>query len=716
MLFRSIPFWFCVLLFSSLMALFYSAEGVSPYHNAGHKAVAFSSILLFGYFGLTLIAVESGRRERAERTDRLRETLPYPIWQWLLGRWLALLIPATVLAWLPLFIYLSEIGTRLFEPGVGIGVIYLACFAIPVWFAVLTGFTIGDRVPGGWSYVAGLAFYLTFNLLIHLVLLKSPSIGMALFDMFGYVNGFQFNDYSLLWGFYVDGQHWLHRLFYLCLTVMIAAGVWVHYTGKRRERGVRAYRWIGGVTLVIACAIPFFYFPEAAHRYVAAREVTNLPLAAAASGVDSQLHPLHYQLDMQVGSFNRLTVQADIDMRVDEGEGELLNELLLYLDPLFTIDHILVNGQSAEWEREGSGGLIRVAPPTGLEGEFHVSLAYSGQVKQWAIELNYNKGEKTVQRAVVSPNQVWLPYDLVWYPVTSRQLAAMVPYTGVRPFGPRHAEAKLEPIGYELTIAHRKPMFLIASDYTERSEAMDGGQRVTRISATSEEPLMLMGGAFQLVEMAGTHARVSLVASKQVNPATVERSLENTVRLLDRMFEFMMRTKAMHGLDADLPARLTLLPIYDANYPTVQSRDVVPQLQSGKYTAHFHRGWLEVNASYPAGFVLSERMLLWQWMESLQEEDGTAAPMWTWLATIRDYILADPDEEKPFAEKEYRLDSRVTLLFELLRRDEFEIFLWDYYHLLISIDRDLPEREKHSVSNQFLIGKVKEARGEHGND
>lgn len=715
MLRRSIPVWLSILLFSSLMVFFYSADGASPYHNAGHQAVAFSMVLLFGYFGVTLIAVESGRRERAERTDRLRETLPYPIWQWLLGRWLALLIPATLLAWLPLFIYLREFGTRLFEPGAGIGVVYLACFAIPAWFAVLAGFAIGDRVPGGWSYVVGLAFYLTFNFLIHFVLLPSPSIGMSLFDMFAYINGFQFHDYSLLWGFYIDGQHGLHRLFYLCLTIGIASGMLVHYTGKRREKGIRAYQWVGLATLVTACVVSFIYFPEAAHRYTSAREVTNLSLAAVESGVDSRLYPLHYQLDMQVGSSNWLTVQADIDMRTDQGER--LTELMLYLDPLFSIDRAMVNGQSAGWRREGSGGLVRITPPTPVMGELHVSLAYSGQVKTWAIELNFNGGEKIVRHAVVGPSQVRLPYDLVWYPVTSRQLDAMAPYTGARPFGYRgDAEdragvgARLDPIVYELTVAHRKPMLLIASDYTSRSESGKGQHRVTRISAASEEPLMLIGGAFQLVEASGTHSRVSLIASNQANHAVAERAVEETALLLDRMMEFMARTEAQHGLDVLLPPRLSLLPTYPAHYPLAMTRDARPQLLAGKYTSHFRYGWLEVDEAYPSSFEPSQWALLWQWLEVLQEADGTQAPMQAWLTRVREYLLFDPDAEPSVT------GNRSAILAEELGRDNWEAFLWDYYHALTDIDPDLSDRDKSFMRGQLYSSLLSKARGEKATD
>lgn len=712
MLYRSIPFWFVMVLFVPIMVLFYYGDGQSPYHDAGMSAVRFSLTLLWAYFAITLIAVESGRRERAERTDRLRETLPYPIRQWLIGRWLALLIPTTLVSWMPLFIYLREIGTRIFEPDVGMLAVYLACFAIPSWFAVMAGFAIGDRVPGGWSYVAGLAFYLTFNLLIHFVLLQAPSIGMALFDMFGYMNGMQFHDYSLLWGFYADGQHWLHRLFYLCLTVLIAVGLLMHYTKKRREGALRTYRWTVGIAFIIVFTIPFFYFPEASHRYAVARQTTNLAVLATESGDHSRVKPLRYQLDMQIGSSNTLTVQADIEMMV--GEEESLTELLLYLDPLFTIKQMTVNGEPAQWEGMDRRGQLRIIPQKAVAGKFNVSVAYSGEVEKWAIELNYNGGEQTVRHAVVSSRQVWLPYDLVWYPMTSQQLRVMLPYTGAESFVPREDDRTrtLESVSYDLHITHRKPMFLFTSDFTERSESRSGGHWVTRVSAISEEPLMLMGGHFQLIEAAGIHTQVSLITPNQVNRKVAKRTVENTVQLIDRMYEFLKRTEAVHGFDVYLPHRLTLLPTHDPHYPANMSRYVQTQILATKHTWHFQYGWLEVDEAYPSGLAPSEWALIWQWMETLHKTDGTHnSMMWSWLSSVRDYVLADPVEGISFVEN--GLDRRVVEIFKIIGRERFEMFLWEYYDVLLHIDPLLTDSEKNSIRLQFLVEKLKEVREEH---
>ncbi|RKN64434.1 ABC transporter permease [Paenibacillus ginsengarvi] len=689
MMARSAMLWVIIILFVGVVLLFSIGGMYTAYRNSGYTAVLSSSYLFFLYFMGMMMAVDSSRREQIEATDVLRGTLPYSSARWLFGRWLALLLPFTLLSWYPLFLFISGMFPFIAVPGVSAGIIYLASLAVPMWFVVSVGFFIGDRIPGRWSYLVAILFYLVFAYGIHLWIMGRPSAGIALFDLAGYVHLFEGSDFSLFWGFYTDSQHWLHRLFYLAIAIVILAATLMRHSRGRRERGVPYYAAAGVIALLLVVVIPWMYFAAAERRYIAASQVQeDYARFAGAVNTSTNITPVSYRMKIGFGSSGTLRVTADIEFQADSTSKPNhrftgMSEIELYLDRLFTVKQVRLDGEQVDWEEGSIPGAIKVRAQIPAESAYLLTVEYEGAVVQWSTAKGMYGGDKVVRRAYASTRDLLLPANMIWYPMTAAQLRKQGDLQQMN-FNqlPQPVRTNGPAIQYELEIASKSPMPIVCSDSTDRSSTKQGSNWITMIKAQSRDSLTLIGGPFELVQASGERSEVMLIASTLADRSVARQTAANTAKLLDRTYAFMDRTRELHGLPINMPDKVTLVPIHTGQ-SLLYIKDPYQQLYAAKATTHIQNGWLEVDESYPSGFEASEWLLLWQWLESLQIEDTINAPMKEFYHLLKEYVMSDT--EPPIHREARGMMFRYERIYNHLGREQFERFMWDFYRRLAEI-------------------------------
>ena len=321
-LFRSPVFWIGFALICWIFALYSLNYSVNANSNFGEAASDSVFLLFFFCFAAMLIAVDSGRRETVENTGSLRYTMPCAGYRWLLVKWTALLIPFTLLSWIPLFIYLSGMHSRLLEPGATVGLFYLASFAIPMWFSVIAGYTIGEQTQGRWSYVLAILIYMAFAYGIQIALLGRLSSPLMLLNILGHMSITDIEQFSLFWGFELDSLVWLHRLLFAAFTIVLAMWTGYRYGRRRRERSAIVCARIGVAAMAVMIAAASLYVAEAAQQRRSAERTSS-----AFSALNSSLHPSshsesllpdNYRIQLKVGSSGILTILAHMQLSPPE--------------------------------------------------------------------------------------------------------------------------------------------------------------------------------------------------------------------------------------------------------------------------------------------------------------------------------------------------------------------------------------------------------------
>lgn len=661
--------WICVLFFVGVIVAAAAVGEYRDYRNAGFVAVTASIFLFFFHFAAMLVAVGSGRRERMEDTEALRRTFAYSGAKWLLGRWLALMLPFTVMAWIPLLALLVVMFPAWNAPGMGTGIAYLTALTVPTWFVMAAGFTLGERTPGKWSYLVAILFYVGFAYGIQVPLMGKPNGGTVLFELNGYVSLFQGMDYSLLWGFSADSQHWLHRLFYFCLTAFLLLMALAGALRRRGESGGRAYTAVGIAVLAVAAVIPFFYFTEAERRYEAARQAVLdaaqlVKLAADREGEPPAVHPTAYRLLLDFAAFSRLKLSAQMEMSPGQaGQGRQSFDMVL--DRAFTVTEALLDGKPVHWERGELPDVIRFAPDGGVpDSPFRLTLNYEGNIRQWKQVKGLYGGDKLVKRAFAGRDRVWLSGETAWYPMTPLQFAG----------------GQLPLIRYELELRGGRHRSVLISDSAETAVGERNGRSAIRLAAESREPLELIGGPFEPVYAEGERFEVTLFASTLTDPSVTAATAAETAKLLDRLYAFMQRTGEQHGWPVHMAEKVTLMPLHE---PQAQNSTFKPdtQLDLALKTTRMERGWLEVDEAYPSGFAGSQQQLLWQWLEYLSTDEIPKVSLQPFVRMLREYLLSD---EEPPVHRDNGL-LRYELIYRKLGREAYESFVWSFYRELEAI-------------------------------
>jgi hypothetical protein len=702
MLFRSPVFWIGFALVCWIFVLYSLQYSIRADSNFGEAASESVFLLFFFCFAAMLVAVDSGRRETVENTGSLRYTMPCAGYRWLLVKWVALLIPFTLLSWIPFFIYLSGMHSRLFEPGATVGLVYLAGFAIPMWFAVIAGYTIGERIQGRWSYVLAILIYMAFAYGIQIVLLGRLSSPLMLFNMLGHMSITDIEHFSLFWGFELGSLVWLHRLLFAAFTIVLAMWTGYRYGRRRRERSAIVCARIGAAAMAVMIAAASLYAAEAAQQRRSAERTSSTFTALDSSFLPSShsesLLPDNYRIQLKVGSSGVLAISAHMDLSPSERNLAAGETIALFLDRSFSEIAVEVNGSDAKWSRIEDTDQLLIELPEPIENVMQIVFHYSGKIQKWMIGESSYGLPKVKRHTFSNSTHLRLPEDTFWYPVTSAQIEELTRIRKEREADERSGDqTPLRPsVSYELEVTSPVWMNVMASNLMDRSETIIDGRKLTSFKGQSRSPVMLIGGPFHVAQVQGERTNVTFVVSNLFRKEIAEETAQQTVRLLDRTADFIESTSTSHGLSFTLPERIVFVPNLRFSYPNLFVNKIVQDLLKMNTEENFESGWLQTNDWFQGNSQNYSPVLLWLWMEHSNHEHTLQAPMDQFFRMLREYVLAEPTAENPFtAQQQYRY------LYDTIGKERFEQFIWEFYRFLQWLDAQT-ERRMNSSTNERL--------------
>lgn len=702
MLLRSPVSWIGLALVCWFFLLYFLNYSLNADTNFGDAANNSVFVLFFFCFAAMLVAVDSGRREKIENTGPLRYTMPYVGFRFLVVKWLALIIPFTLLSWFPFFIYSVGWFPHLLEPGAPVGLVYLASFAIPMWFVVIAGFTIGERIQSRWSYVLAILICIVFVYGIQIVLLGRLNSPFHLLNLLAHMSITDLEHYSLFWGFEVDRLVWLHRLVYAGLTLALAMWAGYLYGQRRRERSAAVCARLGVAAVAVVIGAASLYVAEAARQRSSAVQTSSAvqvlvsPLQEA-----SRSHaplPSSYRIQMTVGSSGKLIMLVQIRMSAPErplASGETLS---FFLDRAFPAIAVDVNGEQAKWSRVDDTDQVSIQLPDRIENDFLIGFKYEGTIAKWMVGENSYGLPKVKRHSFSNSTHVRLPEDTYWYPVTSIQIEEWRRSQKEREDGKESfAAAPLgPPVAYDIEITGPTGMNMLASKMMDRNEDIRGDRKTTLLKGQSRTPVMLIGGPFHVAQAQGNRTHVTFVASSLFQKESAEETAQHTVRMLERAAEFIESTSSQHGLSFAFPERIVIVPNQSFVYPGIYVNKMIEDLLALNTKEHFESGWLHMNDRFPVNSLSYSHLLLWLFMEQSGNNRTLEAPMDLFYRMLREYVLADPAAEKPFSER-----GRFQWLYETIGKERFETFVWAFYRFLQELDAQT-ERQMNSTTEERL--------------
>lgn len=681
MLLRSPISWLGLVLVCWFSVLYFLGYTLNADTNFGEAASTSAFLLFFFCFAAMLVAVDSGRREKIENTGSLRYTMPNAGFRWLIVKWLALLIPFTLLAWFPLCIYVLGWFPHLLDPGATIGLFFLASFAIPMWFVVIVGFTIGERIQSRWSYVLAILLYMAFVYGIQIVMLGRLNSPLQLINILGHMSITDLEHFSLFWGFELDRLAWLHRLVYVGLTAALMMGAGYVYGQRRRERSAAVIcARIGAAAMAVVIGAASLYLTEAAKQRHSAEQTGS----AAGDGV-SQLErssrsdvllPADYRIQLAVGASGKLTLMVQLHMSAPERPLAAGEPIELFLDPAFSDMMVDVDGKRAEWSRTGNADQVAITLPERMERDFVMEFRYEGILTKWMIGKSSYGLPKVKRHTFANSTEVRLPEDTYWYPVPA-----------VWP------DESLPPVAYELDVTGPTRMNMIAGYMAERSETVRGDRKTTLLRGSSRTPIILIGGPFHVVEAQSERTKVTLVESAFFGKEAGEKEAKQIVRMLDRTADFVESTASLHGLSFNFPERIVLVPDQYLK-PGLFVNNIIKELFRVNTKEHFESGWLQMNDRFPLESFHYSHLLLWLFMEQPGNNQTLEAPMSLFYRMLREYVLADPATDKPFTDL-----VQFQRVYDAIGKERFPTFVWAFYRFLQGLDAQ-PERQMNSSSDE----------------
>lgn len=705
MLLRSPVSWIGIALICWFFSLYFIYYSLNSDTNFGEAASNSTFLLFFFCFAAMIVAVDSGRREQIENTGPLRYTMPYVGFRFLIVKWLALIIPFTLISWFPFFLYSVGMFPRLLEPGASIGLLYLASFAIPMWFVVIAGYTIGERIQGKWSYVLAILIYMAFAYGIQIVLLGRLNSPLNLLNMLGHMSITGLEHFSLFWGFEFDRLVWLHRLIYAAMTVALAMWAGYMYGRRRRERSAVVCARIGVAAIAVMIGTASLYVAEGAQQRRSA-ERTSSALRDFVSPLQDPSRsyaplPSSYRIQLIIGSSGKLTMFIQIHMSAPErtlASGETIS---FFLDRSFQAMAVDVNGVQAEWSRIDDTDQMLVQLPERIENDFTMEFKYGGTITKWMVGENSYGLPKVKRHSFSNSTQVRLPEDTFWYPVTSAQIGELKETLKGREAGKESVgfgyTPLLPPAAYDIEITGPTWMNMIASKMTDRSETVRDDRKMTLLKGQSRTPVMLIGGPFHVAQAQGNRTNVTFVASGLFRKEMAEETAQQTVRMLDRTAELIESTSSLHELSFTLPERIVLVPNQRFTYPNLYVNKIIKDLLIVNSKEHFESGWLQTNDWFPVDSLNYSHLLLWLFMEQQSgNNQSLKAPMDYFYKMLREYVLADPAAENPFTVR-----GRFQTLYTAIGKQRFETFIWEFYRFLQKLDAQT-ERQMNSSTNERL--------------
>jgi hypothetical protein len=553
LMFRGYSVW---IILSGLLAIFYTVSTEAYYDdNLGFKSMHTLMLLLPLFISLFFLAMFVARREAATKTQYLLPSLPYKTREIVSAKLLALAIPFTLLQLMPAILYLvlaTRIGFSFTELKTGFYI--LLSSIIPGWFILLVGFLIGSLSSKRAIYLLGIFVFISLTYGANLFLTKlAPYLDIMDFTQLDFFRMQSTIVYSKIWGFTLDSNYWLHRLFYMSLILGLLLS-YIHWKARKRKELAnhnRYYIALSILSIMLLSSLVAYIsvwqgrvqgFHNELAFYKSAKPQTD-------NSVYEQIIASDYLLDVTAGDKHKLEVAAQLNITNQTG-----NELVrfpLTLRHSFHVQEVLINDQKAAAVSEDNEDVVWITPNQALkDGEaLKVKLVYSGTVDEWRNMPQYD-GNLLIRSVFVDSDRINLLGSYGWYPIGGiHQLTQYGSDYGAKHYLKDYTfTAPLS--DFKLTV-HTTNSLELYSNGVLASEQHAGNKYEVKLVAKQASGLSLVGGALQIVEYKVGDKTIRLISGKQINTEQQEMKLAifgETAQQLQDKLEIIWGSKVKNPL------------------------------------------------------------------------------------------------------------------------------------------------------------------------
>ncbi|QGQ95551.1 hypothetical protein EHS13_12000 [Paenibacillus psychroresistens] len=557
LMFRGYGIW---IILSGLLGIFYLVSSEAYYNsNLGFKAMHTLMMLLPLFISIFFLAMYVARREATTRTQFLLPSLPYKTREIVASKLLALAIPFTLLQLMPALLYLflaTRIGFSFTELRSGFYI--LLASVIPGWFILLVGYLIGSMSKKRTIYLLGIFVFISLTYGVNLFLTKlAPFLDIVDFTQLDFFAPMQSTKvYSKIWGFTLDCNYWLHRLFYLSLIIGLVWSYiyWKAWKRKELANHNRYYVAISLISIILLSSLAAYISVWQGRVQGFHHELVLYKSAKPQiySSSYEQIIASDYQLDVTTNDRHKLEVTAHFIITNLTGAEQARFPLTLRHN--FHVQEVLINDQKAAADSAGNEDVIWITPNQALKvGEaLKVKLVYSGPVDEWRNMPQY-EGNLLIRSVFVDSDRINLLGSYGWYPIGGIHLLTEYGLD----YEPKHYlkdHTFQAPLSDFKVAVHTASNFKLYSNGIVTSEKQALNKLNIDFIAKQASGFSLVGGALQIVEHTASDKTLRLIAGKQMNTKQQEMKLSflaETAQQLQDILELTMGIKVKNPLGAN---------------------------------------------------------------------------------------------------------------------------------------------------------------------
>ncbi|MBP1996339.1 hypothetical protein [Paenibacillus eucommiae] len=445
---------------------------------------------------LTILAVLSGvygaRRDQASGAERWLGSLPYLSMRRWSAKFIVLALPFAVFSLVPVFLFSWARVARFSEASM-YPAIFLLSSLIPMLYALTLGWLLGGILRNRFGYFVGfLLFFLHFygGMLLIVPSLPLPIRLVPNFLLFDYKSMGYFDD---LWGFSRELSFWMHRGFYMFITIFLFA-LFICWTGfKRKEPGFRMHAAAASIGLLGAIIFLSSHLMLKTGQ-MEAGEVKPMSIAAISAPANKLVNShlaeeavpgTLYNLEMSPLSNGRLRIQASISFA-----NTLVSKdapLRLILNPLFEVEAVKAGEIVVPFKRDGEILAIDFVPYG--EQQANITVLYEGNVQ------DYRNSDDGIMLPVHFADRynIHLPADYGWYPIL--------------------ADEGIGPKGVNVTYPITAKLF---SNFAMVQRSTEGKQQIVHFESVDSAGFSLWGGALKEIALESGGLRTKAIVNELV--------------------------------------------------------------------------------------------------------------------------------------------------------------------------------------------------------
>lgn len=374
----------------------------------------------------------------------------------------------------------------------------------PVLFFLLTGMLLGLLIRSKAVYMVAVgAWFLMIYGALYLSLQLPDSWkyivqSFFLYDEFGYFDG--------MWGFSYDSMFWLHRGIYLLfagsLFVLICIQVIHDHQARIRRRrpyGLMALALVTGALAMVGVSIFVQVQDSRVKQYDEAIPVT------VGTGTSDHTRLDQYDIQMSYAAEGLLKFHVHATGKVQQGE-----EITLYLNRMFHVESLNMNGQEMDWHRSGDRIVIPYPRKDILDAaEFQLEIEYNGKVDEWKVVHPYKQATLIIPDHTATKHRLYLPKQLVWLPLPGKAAKS----------------------SYRLTIDYPTGIHLYSHLQEVNWSLMESGRQRVEYTGESQGGVTLIGGALKHIDLQSESFRLRIIGSELLRESLIRDYYEPLVQL-----------------------------------------------------------------------------------------------------------------------------------------------------------------------------------------